>query len=527
MLTKKRVSIKYLTISLLFVVGAMSVLVSLVSSEYFMSAARNAQAVSVKNIFELTNKEVVEDVHGMALPLAHSIAQSKSVINIFNKKSGVGGYDLSSALDDPFIKGFSGSGDIELVKIRSYDQNLIFVEDSNSGILTLQNKLPDVIYAQAFPRTGAERAMALGGLWLSNDVLFYSVLVPIGGIKIAGYLEVIINPVRNLINVSSKIHMPVAIRSVVENEHYYYRPKTQSGDFLAVDHVIYNYFGEPMVLLTAYNDITNLSSEMRKTVLSSVFVFICLVGLSLVISLWLFRKLMFKPLAAIQDDIDRIKQGDITRNLSEEGFSEIAVLSEAFNEMKKQVHERTQELERLTAQDPLTGIANRRYFDESLRREYHEAYRSKSPISLLLIDIDYFKRFNDSNGHLAGDACLQAVTSSISTALTRPSDVVARYGGEEFAVILPATPAEGMKVIAANILHAIRSASIPHDDSPICDMVTLSIGGCSIIPTDHDRMTALVDAADKALYQAKDAGRNQFVFSKKSRLFVIAGSDSA
>ena len=527
MFKKRRVSIKYLTIILLFVVGAMSVLVSLVSSEYFMTAARHAQATSVNNIFELTSKEVVEDAHRKALQLAHSIAQSKSVIKLFNKKNSVAEYDLSSALDDSFIKGFSGSTDIELVKIRSYDQNLIFVGDSNSGIMTLQNKLPDVIYAQALPRTGAERAMALGGLWLSNDVLFYSVLVPIGGIKIAGYLEVIINPVRNLINVSSKIHMPVAIKSVVDNGRYYFRPKMQVSNFLAVDHVIHNYFGDPVVQLTAYNDITDLNYEMRKTVISSIFIFACLVGLVLVISLWLFRTFMFKPLAAIQDDIDRIKQGDITRNLSEKGFSEIAVLSEAFNEMKAQVHERTQDLERLTAQDPLTGIANRRYFDESLRREYHESYRRRNPISLLLIDIDFFKRFNDSNGHLAGDACLQAVTGAISAVVTRPSDVVARYGGEEFAVILPSTPVEGMKIIAGHIQDAIRSASIPHDDSPISDAVTLSIGGCSIIPTDHDRMTALVDEADKALYQAKDAGRNQSVFSKKSRLFVISGSDSA
>ena len=200
-------------------------------------------------------------------------------------------------------------------------------------------------------------------------------------------------------------------------------------------------------------------------------------------------------------------------------------------ERQKEKITRTKEkkdaLQREINKDPLTGLLNRRGFEETLEREYNRAKRDKNYLVFFFFDIDYFKRFNDSNGHLAGDACLQAVTSAISCVVTRPSDVVARYGGEEFAVILPATPVEGMKIIAGHIQDAIRSASIPHDDSPINDTVTLSIGGCSIIPTDHDRMTALVDEADKTLYQAKDAGRNQSVFSKKSRLFVISGSDSA
>ncbi|MCW8853678.1 MAG: diguanylate cyclase [Gammaproteobacteria bacterium] len=527
MSNKRRVSIKHLTIVLLFVVGAMSVLVSLISSEYFINAAGNSQLISVKNIVDLTTNEVVDHAHNKALQLAHSMAQNKSINNVLKKKSKVDNYSLSALLDDPFVKGFAGSNDIELVKIRSYDLDLNFIAESNSGILTLDNKLPDVIYARAYPRTGAERVMALSDMWLSNDVPFYSVLVPIGGIKIAGYLEVVINPVANLIKLPSRIHMPVSIRSVSETGNYYYRANVPVMNILTVDHVIYNFFGDPVMRLIAYNDITGLNHEMRKTVFSSISIFTCLVVLILIVSLWLFQQFLFKPLAAIQNDINKIKQGDITHDLSIDGFSEISVLARAFNKMKLEVYQRTQDLERLTAQDPLTGIANRRYFDESLRREYHDAFRNKKPISLLLIDIDYFKCFNDSNGHLAGDACLQAVTGAISSVVSRPSDVVARYGGEEFAIILPSTPAEGMKIVADHIQGAIRKASIPHDDSPISDTLTLSIGGCSIIPTDHDRMTALIDEADKALYQAKDSGRNQSVFSKKSRLYVISGSDSA
>ncbi|MDH5472593.1 MAG: diguanylate cyclase [Gammaproteobacteria bacterium] len=523
MLKSQNISIRSITIILLAMIAILSVLVSLISSENFIDSAEHAQTASVRSIFEVAAKEVIGDAHKSALKLAHSVAINDAIRNSFSNKKVLESNKLASMLDEPFIKGFVGSADIDLVKIRVYDLVLNFVAESNSGIPVLENNLSDVIYSQAYSRTGADRVMALGGLWVANDVLYYSVLVPVGGIRIVGYLEVIINPVRNLVNIASRIHMPVALSSVASSGRFYYRPKVLIEHELEVDYVLVNHFNDPVVRLTAYSDITNLRHEITRTIFASISIFICLVILVLFFSLWLFRKFLFKPLTTIQNDIDRIKQGDISHNLKVEGCREISLFAEAFNKMKTEVYERTQDLERLTAQDPLTGIANRRYFDESLRREYHHAYRNKQPISLLLLDIDYFKRFNDSNGHLAGDACLQAVTSVLVDVVTRPSDVVSRYGGEEFAIILPMTPEKGMKAVADQVLRAIRLRAIPHDDSPISNIVTLSIGGCSIIPTDKDRMTSLINEADKALYKAKDAGRNQSVFSNDSRLTIVSG----
>ena len=142
---KRRVSIKYLTIILLCVVSVLAVLVSLVSSWYFIDAARNSQLASVRDIVELTTTEVIEDAHKRALQLAHSIAESQAINKAVAKKNSVDNYLLSSLLDDSFIKGFVGSNDIELVKIRSYDPDLNFIAESNSGILTLDKKIPDVI----------------------------------------------------------------------------------------------------------------------------------------------------------------------------------------------------------------------------------------------------------------------------------------------------------------------------------------------------------------------------------------------
>lgn len=523
----KQLSIKSLTTSLLLVVGAMSLLVSFVSSDYFFKSARQSQSSSVKKVFELASKEAVDKLHKNSLDLAYAIAEAPAVKNYFSASGQADRSQLSTALDEPFLKGFVGSENVELVKIRAYDLGLNFVAESYSGIASLERKLPGVLYGQAYPRTGAERVMALGSLWLSNDNLMYSVLVPVGGIRITAYLEIVANPVRNLADISSKIYMPVSMVSIKDDSYYFYRARVDTKNIMPVTHTVYNDFGDPVVSLIAYNDISNLNSEMRETVFSSVAVFICLVAVVLVVALWLFRKFLFMPLEALQNDILRIKDGDITHNLSAEGFSEISLLAQAFNEMKEEVDVRTRDLERLTSQDPLTGIANRRYFDESLRRYYHDAYRNKESISVLLIDIDYFKRFNDSNGHLAGDACLQAVAGVISKAVARPADVVARYGGEEFAVILPDTPESGMRVIADHIQQSMHAASIPHDDSPISDIVSLSIGGCSIVPSDNDRMTSLVNEADRALYKAKETGRDKSVFSNDLKLFIISKNDSA
>lgn len=166
-----------------------------------------------------------------------------------------------------------------------------------------------------------------------------------------------------------------------------------------------------------------------------------------------------------------------------------------------------QELKRLSASDGLTGIANRRLFDESLSREWRRARRASSGIALMMCDVDFFKRFNDSYGHQVGDDCLRQVASSIANHMERPTDLTARYGGEEFAVILPDTTIGGALFVAEKIRHAIHSLNIPHSGSPH-GRVTLSIGIASTIPGVENPPDDLITAADRALYQAKADGRD-------------------
>jgi diguanylate cyclase (GGDEF)-like protein/hemerythrin-like metal-binding protein/PAS domain S-box-containing protein len=160
--------------------------------------------------------------------------------------------------------------------------------------------------------------------------------------------------------------------------------------------------------------------------------------------------------------------------------------------------------------DGLTGIANRRHFDETFTREYLRARRYGSLLSLILVDIDYFKKFNDGYGHLVGDECLQAIARTLQSSIGRPADFVARYGGEEFAVILPETSKNGAAIVAEKLRKAVLSLQIPHNFSEIDACVTISLG----VVTVHDITTTsterLLQEADEALYEAKASGRNCF-----------------
>ncbi|MEG4035450.1 diguanylate cyclase [Microcoleus sp. S36b_A4] len=169
------------------------------------------------------------------------------------------------------------------------------------------------------------------------------------------------------------------------------------------------------------------------------------------------------------------------------------------------------EQERLIATtDGLTQVANRRCFDERLQSEWHRLIQGKQLLSLIMLDVDYFKRYNDCYGHQAGDICLVKVASSAAQAVKRSSDLLARYGGEEFAAILPNTDADGAIAVAESIREAIRDLGIPHEQSDVSAIVTVSMGIATVIPTAEISPDELVALADRALYDAKRQGRDRY-----------------
>jgi len=168
-----------------------------------------------------------------------------------------------------------------------------------------------------------------------------------------------------------------------------------------------------------------------------------------------------------------------------------------------------EELRYLSMRDGLTSLFNRRTFDEELENEWRRALRSPAPFSLIMIDIDFFKKFNDTYGHQNGDLCLRGVANVIASSARRPGDLTARYGGEEFAVILPNTPAVDAVSIAEHIRRDVEGLAYPHETSKAWGVVTVSVGVGTVFPERGKSQEDVVRLADTALYTAKKEGKNR------------------
>ncbi len=198
---------------------------------------------------------------------------------------------------------------------------------------------------------------------------------------------------------------------------------------------------------------------------------------------------------------------------------EIIVVSRNISERKlaeEKLQEANEMLKRLSTIDGLTGVANRRFFDEAMNREWAWAMRDSAPLSLIMADIDYFKAYNDLYGHQGGDEVLKQVAQAISGCLRRSADAVCRYGGEEFSIILPQTSEEDALAAAENIRKAVEALHIPHAGSKASKHITISLGVATVIPAASEKYEELIHSSDKALYQAKNSGRNQVNMYQRS-----------
>jgi diguanylate cyclase (GGDEF)-like protein len=242
-------------------------------------------------------------------------------------------------------------------------------------------------------------------------------------------------------------------------------------------------------------------------------------GILILIVAWIGgERLIVDPIRSLARTATRVGRGDLTARPERQRWAkEFAPLAAALREMAQKLAERESELrsanehlEQLALIDPLSGVANRRNFDETLARNWKEAIRHRRPLGLLMIDVDHFKLFNDRYGHVQGDACLRRVGKLLMNLACRPGDLPARYGGEEFAVLLPGASLAGARIVAERLRHAVEELCIAHADSPL-GQVTVSIGAASLVPSLGDSAKGLIEAADEGLYAAKRGGRNAVV----------------
>jgi diguanylate cyclase (GGDEF)-like protein len=195
----------------------------------------------------------------------------------------------------------------------------------------------------------------------------------------------------------------------------------------------------------------------------------------------------------------KLKQEMDRRKTREQELLQISVLLKEANE----------HLQFISQTDGLTEVPNRRRFDESINTEWWRAMRNFTPLSLIMIDVDFFKLFNDTYGHQSGDKCLKQVAEVLKRETKRAGDLLARYGGEEFAAILPTTSLEGATIVAESMRASVEALGIPHDSSSAGKTVTVSVGVATIVPQRDSSLIEFISAADQALYQAKHEGRNR------------------
>lgn len=290
-----------------------------------------------------------------------------------------------------------------------------------------------------------------------------------------------------------------------------------------------------IVLVVPEDDfMEQIHRNTRITILLCILALLVTIFMGLLLARWLTQPLLQLSATAKEiakgewDRVIELDRCDVIGDFSRSFSAMARQLQESFTSLEEQVKERTieliqlnQELERLAHSDGLTQVANRRYFEVYLQQEWQRLAREKKPLSLILCDVDYFKRYNDTYGHQAGDRCLQQVARVLSQIVQRPADLVARYGGEEFAIILSNTNANGATHVTGKIMATLQQMQIPHDASDK-KQVTLSMGIATTMPSAKETPHSLITAADRALYAAKSQGRDCYSVATERREQGIA-----
>lgn len=278
--------------------------------------------------------------------------------------------------------------------------------------------------------------------------------------------------------------------------------------------VINDTLNQPALLLTLKLPPPDVISNLASTPLIVAFL-IALIG-SLFL-LGLVERALILPVRALGWHLRRVRElGDYNLRLRLPTRNELGDLSQELNKLVEQVQTQqlqliaqSRELQTLSYQDSLTALANRRRFDQALADNWAMAQRMRKPLALLMLDVDYFKAYNDHYGHQKGDEILRQIAQIISQVVVRTSDLASRYGGEEFAILLPDTTEEGAQFLAEQLQQKLQSANILHEYSHICQRITVSIGIAAAVPESGEGPRELVRLADEALYSAKAAGRNR------------------
>jgi diguanylate cyclase (GGDEF)-like protein len=507
-----RISLRQLTMGLIGLLALIAILALALAAQYFRNAAFAAQRQSMTRVVAVASGEVLRQLDDQLFAFGTEMqARPEFRKALLSLQQGTGAAVLQVALQDPFTQGFSAMRNIDLIKLRVFDLQLEPLLQSKSSV-NLPADLPAALLQKAKNREGADRLKAVSDLWATADGAYYSVLLPIGGFKLAGYLEVIADPGFNLRAVEKMTSMPLSLYA--NDGRLLYQSardeNSRAAEMLPLEHALRSSTGEPAMRIVCLSNITQLTDDLRHTTLLAVVSVFLMVGLATMLVFFILNRFVFEPVRGMQQEMARCAQGDLAVTIKRRMLHEFSVLADAFNAMAADLAAKIDQLDQLSRIDSLTSLANRHEFDKCLEREWRRSLRSHEPLSLLMLDIDHFKLYNDHYGHVGGDVCLRTVAGVLRGVVQRSSDLAARYGGEEFVVLLPNTSPISAGALGEKILAELQALNLPHAASPL-ERITVSIGVKSCCTAPSCSPSDLIEAADAALYQAKRAGRNRVV----------------
>ena len=342
-----KLSIKTVTVAIISMVGIVAIVLSLFAGTYFRQAALDAQAISLSRVIEVASQEILREVSKQTFDLGMKLGHNKRLIQALQETAiGSDPGQLVKLLDDPFFSGFVGFAKINLVKLRVYSPDLEIVAESSAGITGLENHLPEYLAARVTQRNKTERLKAIDALWLSAKGPLYSTLVPVGGLRSVGYLEVIIDPAFNLPDIGNITKTPISVFSMA-GARLNTTETNDADSSLPVEFILLTSTGQPAFRIVGYEDVSRLSKTMEYTQMVTTGGFLLFTLITLLFALWLFSRFLFVPLGQMVEGMKQIAQGKLNLAVTKKGLREFSTLAKSFESMANQVKIRTNDLERL------------------------------------------------------------------------------------------------------------------------------------------------------------------------------------
>lgn len=328
-------------------IGLIAIVLSMFAGTYFKQAALDAQINSLSRVIQVASQEMLKQVRSRTFDLGMKLGHSEELISVLKvPAASVDKERLVKLLDDPFVNGFVGFSEIDLEKIRVYNLQLELIGESNTGPVQLADELTAYLSQIIKNRKASDRLKAVDALWMSEQGPLFSTLVPLGGLRPVGYLEIIVNPVFNLPDIGKITKTPVGIYSI-SGDLINTNEQIVTDGHLPVEYILHASDGTPAFKIAGYENIDELSREMDKTQTVTITGFLLLSFGTLLFALWLFHRFLFTPLSRMIADMEQITHGKLELTVNNKGLREFHILADAFNSMTDQVRMRTNDLQRL------------------------------------------------------------------------------------------------------------------------------------------------------------------------------------